>query len=103
MEEPLNASYLSKTLGSSYRSWAAALEKHPELKTLKRKDLLSSYDTLKSLDYSVDDIIAKPMIIYYGATTLANRHSDVQECRFHNVTVQVCDGGQQADRSLEGT
>ncbi|EDX12480.1 GD20194 [Drosophila simulans] len=89
MEEPLNANYLSKTLGSSYRVWATALEKHPELKTLKRKDLLNSYDTLKSLDYSVDDIIAKPMIIYYGATTLANRHSVLQECGFHNVTVQT--------------
>ncbi|EDV48637.1 transcription termination factor 5, mitochondrial [Drosophila erecta] len=89
VEEPLNASYLSKTLGSNYRAWAAALEKHPELKTLKRKDLLNSYDTLKSLDYSVDDIIAKPMIIYYGATTLVNRHSVLQECGFHNVTVQT--------------
>jgi len=67
----------------------AALEKHPELKTLKRKDLLNSYDTLKSLKYSVDDIIAKPMIIYYGATTLANRHSVLQECGFQNVTVQT--------------
>jgi len=76
-------------LGSSYRAWVAALEKHPELKTLKRKDLLNSYDTLKSLEYSVDDIIAKPMIIYYGATTLANRHSVLQECGFQNVTVQT--------------
>lgn len=37
----------------------------------------------------MDDIIAKPMIIYYGATTLANRHSVLQECGFHNVTVQT--------------
>ncbi|XP_070852905.1 transcription termination factor 5, mitochondrial [Drosophila suzukii] len=88
-EEPLNAHYLAKNLGSSYRAWVAALEKHPELKTLKRKDLLNSYDTLKSLEYSVDDIIAKPMIIYYGATTLANRHSVLQECGFQNVTVQT--------------
>lgn len=74
-------------LGSNYRAWAAALEKHPELKTVKRKDLLNSYDTLKSLAYSVDDIISKPMIIYYGATTLANRHSVLEECGFQNVTI----------------
>ncbi|XP_026850232.1 transcription termination factor 5, mitochondrial [Drosophila persimilis] len=89
IEEALNASYLSKTLGSNYRAWSAALEKHPELKTVKRKDLLNSYDALKSLQYSVDDIITKPMIIYYGATTLSNRHSVLLECGFHNVTIQT--------------
>ncbi|XP_017114021.1 transcription termination factor 5, mitochondrial [Drosophila elegans] len=89
LEEPLNASYLSKTLGSNYKAWATALEKHPELKTVKRKDLLNSYDTLKDLKYSVDDILGRPMIIYYGATTLANRHSVLQECGFHNVTIQT--------------
>ncbi|XP_044315093.1 transcription termination factor 5, mitochondrial isoform X2 [Drosophila rhopaloa] len=89
LEEPLNANYLSKTLGSNYKAWVTALEKHPELKTLKRKDLINSYDTLKSLKYSVDDILGKPMIIYYGATTLANRYSVLQECGFHNVTIQT--------------
>ncbi|KAH8383125.1 hypothetical protein KR009_006941 [Drosophila setifemur] len=89
LEESLNASYLAKTLGVTYRTWAAALEKHPELRSLKRKDLLSSYDTLKSLKYSVDDIIAKPMIIYYGASTLSNRHSVLLECGFQNVTIQT--------------
>ncbi|KAH8288557.1 hypothetical protein KR054_005432 [Drosophila jambulina] len=87
VEEPLNANYLAKTLGINYRAWVAALEKHPELKTVKRKDLLNSYETLKSLDYSVDDIITKPMIIYYGATTLANRHSVLEECGFQNITI----------------
>ncbi|KAI8045147.1 transcription termination factor 5, mitochondrial [Drosophila gunungcola] len=89
LEEPLNASYLSKTLGSNYKAWATALEKHPELKTVKRKDLLNSYDTLKDLKYSVEDILGRPMIIYYGASTLANRHSVLQECGFHNVTIQT--------------
>ncbi|KAH8336582.1 hypothetical protein KR074_010675 [Drosophila pseudoananassae] len=88
-EEPLNASYLTKTIGSNYRAWAAALEKHPELKSLKRKDLLNSYDTLKSLKYNAEDIITKPMIIYYGASTLSNRHSVLVECGFQNVTIQT--------------
>ncbi|BFF89269.1 transcription termination factor 5 mitochondrial [Drosophila madeirensis] len=89
MEEALNANYLSKALGNNYKAWSAALEKHPELKTVKRKDLLNSYDILKALQYSVDDIIAKPMIIYYGATTLSNRHSVLLECGFHDVTIQT--------------
>ncbi|EDV92937.1 transcription termination factor 5, mitochondrial [Drosophila grimshawi] len=88
-DDSLNPNYLARTLGSSYRTWAAALEKHPELKTIKRKDLLNSYDTLKSLKYSVDDIVKKPMIIYYGATTLSNRHSVLVECGFENVTIQT--------------
>ncbi|XP_030563815.1 transcription termination factor 5, mitochondrial [Drosophila novamexicana] len=87
VEESLNPNYLARTLGSNYRTWAAALEKHPELKTVKRKDLLNSYETLKSLKYSVDDIVTKPMIIYYGASTLSNRHSVLIECGFQNVTI----------------
>lgn len=59
------------------------------MKTLKRKDLLSSYETLKSLKYTVDDIITKPMIIYYGASTLSNRHSVLLECGFQDVTIQT--------------
>ncbi|XP_034475458.1 transcription termination factor 5, mitochondrial [Drosophila innubila] len=88
-EESLNPSYLARTLGSNYRTWVVALEKHPELKTVKRKDLLSSYDTLKSLKYTVDDIVAKPMIIYYGASTLSNRHSVLIECGFQNISIQT--------------
>ncbi|EDW68427.1 transcription termination factor 5, mitochondrial [Drosophila virilis] len=87
VEESLNPNYLARTLGSNYRTWAAALEKHPELKTVKRKDLLNSYETLKSLKYSVDDIVTKPMIIYYGASTLSNRHSVLIECGFQNVKI----------------
>ncbi|XP_017870604.1 PREDICTED: uncharacterized protein LOC108618875 [Drosophila arizonae] len=86
-QDSLNPSYLARTLGSSYRTWAQALEKHPELKTVKRKDLLNSYHTLKSLNYSVDDIVTKPMIIYYNASTLANRHSVLIECGFQNITI----------------
>ncbi|TDG51937.1 hypothetical protein AWZ03_001607 [Drosophila navojoa] len=86
-EDSLNPSYLARTLGSNYRTWAQALEKHPELKTVKRKDLLNSYHTLKSLNYSVDDIVTKPMIIYYGASTLANRHSVLIECGFQNISI----------------
>ncbi|KAL7744316.1 hypothetical protein ACLKA6_001709 [Drosophila palustris] len=88
-EESLNPNYLARTLGSNYRTWAAALEKHPELKTVKRKDILSSYDTLKSLKYTVEDIVARPMIIYYGASTLSNRHRVLIECGFQNVTIQT--------------
>ncbi|XP_002072330.2 transcription termination factor 5, mitochondrial [Drosophila willistoni] len=88
-DETLNANYLARTLGSNYRIWSAALEKHPELKTLKRKDFMNSYDTLKSLAYSVDDIVARPMIIYYGASTLSNRHSVLLECGFQQVTIQT--------------
>ncbi|XP_034112334.1 transcription termination factor 5, mitochondrial [Drosophila albomicans] len=89
VEESLNPSYLARTLGSTYRTWAAALEKHPELKTVKRKDLLNSYDALKYLKYTVDDIVMKPMIIYYGASTLSNRHNVLNECGFHNITIQT--------------
>lgn len=89
IEESLNPNYLARTLGSNYRTWAVALEKHPELKTVKRKDLLSSYDTLKSLKYTVDDIVARPMIIYYGASTLSNRHSVLIECGFQNITIKT--------------
>ncbi|KAH8294964.1 hypothetical protein KR018_004839 [Drosophila ironensis] len=89
LEEPLNANFLARTLGINYRAWSLALEKHPELKSLKRKDLLNSYDTLKSLKYNAEDIIAKPMIIYYGATTLSNRHSVLMECGFQNITIHT--------------
>lgn len=88
-EDSLNPNYLARTLGSNYRTWAQALEKHPELKTVKRKDLLNSYHTLKALNYSVDDIVTKPMIIYYGASTLSNRHSVLIECGFQNITIQT--------------
>ncbi|KAH8419006.1 hypothetical protein KR222_000485 [Zaprionus bogoriensis] len=88
-EESINPHFLTRMLGSNTRIWAAALEKHPELKSMKRKDLLSSYETLKSLSYSVDDIVSKPMIIYYSASTLFNRHNVLLECGFHSVTIQT--------------
>lgn len=51
--------------------------------------MLSSYETLKSLNYTVDDIITKPMIIYFGASTLLNRHSVLLECGFKNLSIQT--------------
>lgn len=41
------------------------------------------------MNYTVDDIITKPMIIYYGASTLSNRHSVLLECGFQDVTIQT--------------
>ncbi|XP_030374963.1 transcription termination factor 5, mitochondrial isoform X2 [Scaptodrosophila lebanonensis] len=87
VDESLNPGYLTRTLGSNYRVWAAALEKHPELRTVKRKDLQNAFNALKSLNYSVDDIVTKPMIMYYNASTLSNRHSVLLECGLQEISI----------------
>lgn len=65
------------------------MEKHPELKTIRQREIQNSSETLKSLNFTIDDILLKPMILYYNTTTLENRHEVMRECGFHAISITL--------------
>ncbi|XP_061387632.1 transcription termination factor 5, mitochondrial [Musca vetustissima] len=89
MAEEVGASFFAKNIGSNYWKWHAVLSKHPELKTLKSKDILNSAKALNKLEFSVDDILTRPMILYTNEMTLENRYVVLKECGFVEITIPL--------------
>ncbi|XP_058974170.1 transcription termination factor 5, mitochondrial-like [Musca domestica] len=87
--DEVGASFFAKHIGSNYWKWHAALHKHPELKTLKSKDILNSAKALNKLDFTVDDILTRPMILYTNEMTLENRYVVLKECGFVEITIPL--------------
>ncbi|XP_075145384.1 mitochondrial transcription termination factor 5 [Haematobia irritans] len=87
--EDLGASFFAKNIGSTYLKWHSILSKHPELKTLKSKDILNTTRVLDKFSFTVDDILSKPMILYMNEMTLDNRHTVLRECGFENVSISL--------------
>lgn len=75
--------------GANYWKWHAILAKHPELKSLKPKDVVNTMNTLKKLNFSLADILAKPMILYTNELTLENRFIVLRECGFETITMSL--------------
>lgn len=65
------------------------MKKHPELKTLKVKDVLNSKNALSKFNFTVDDIMNKPMILYTNEVTIENRYIVLKECGFENITISL--------------
>ncbi|XP_065361220.1 transcription termination factor 5, mitochondrial [Calliphora vicina] len=85
----LGASFFSKNIGATYWKWHAILDKHPELKSLKSKDVVNTMNTLRKFNFTLDDILTKPMILYTNELTLENRYSVFKECGFKVVTISL--------------
>ncbi|XP_036342585.1 transcription termination factor 5, mitochondrial-like [Rhagoletis pomonella] len=86
-EEPVNAHYLKCQIGSTHRRWNAVLEKHPELKTVKRQDAVNTANALKRLNFDVETILTKPLMLYQNALTVENRYQVLHECGFKPITL----------------
>ncbi|XP_037945648.1 transcription termination factor 5, mitochondrial [Teleopsis dalmanni] len=85
----INPFFLAHNIGSSHRKWQTILEKYPELKSAKRKDVINSANALKAHNYTIADILAKPMILHYNATTIENRYSVLTECGFSSINISI--------------
>ncbi|XP_023296619.2 transcription termination factor 5, mitochondrial [Lucilia cuprina] len=85
----LGASFFAKNIGSTYWKWHAILSKHPELKTLKSKDVVNTINALRKFNFSTEDILTKPMILYTNEMTLENRYSVFKECGFETITISL--------------
>lgn len=81
--------YLSRILGSSSKHWSEALTNNKKLYTVKREHLVSSAETLKSLNYSIKEILDKPMLLYQNALTIQNRYNVYQECGCKTVSLNL--------------
>lgn len=62
---------------------------YPELKNLEPGNIKNTVKTLKSLKYTVDDIINEPQILKMSANTVLNRYTILMECGFHNITIHA--------------
>lgn len=86
-EKPVTPGYLSRVLGSTSKYWSEALSKNKELYTVKREQIISSAETLKSMNYTVQEILDKPMLLYQNTLTIQNRYNVLQECGCQAITL----------------
>ncbi|XP_055903287.1 transcription termination factor 5, mitochondrial [Eupeodes corollae] len=89
VENRVTAGYLQRLLGSSHKYWSDALQKNTQLYTVKREQLISSAETLKSLNFTVNDILDKPMILYQNTLTLQNRYNVLNECGCEAISLKL--------------
>ncbi|XP_073825284.1 mitochondrial transcription termination factor 5 [Musca autumnalis] len=89
VNDEVGASFFAKHIGSNYWKWHSVLNKHPELKNLKSKDILNSAKALNKLEFTVDDILTRPMILYTNELTLENRYVVLNECGFEAITIPL--------------
>ncbi|XP_055850271.1 transcription termination factor 5, mitochondrial [Episyrphus balteatus] len=89
VEHPITPGYLSRVLGSTSKYWSEALTKHKELQTVKREHLVSSAETLKSLNYTIREILDKPMLLYQNTLTIQNRHNVLKECGCETISLNL--------------
>ncbi|XP_067646146.1 transcription termination factor 5, mitochondrial [Eurosta solidaginis] len=89
IEEPINAHILTNQIGSTHHHWSNALEKYPKLSKIKRKDILNSCKALKKLNFDVESILSKPLILYQNALTIQNRYEVLTECGFDPITLML--------------
>lgn len=59
------------------------------MKTLKTKDIFNTLSALRKFNFTVEDILTKPMILYTNELTLENRYSVLKECGFQNITISL--------------
>ncbi|XP_054745707.1 transcription termination factor 5, mitochondrial [Anastrepha obliqua] len=88
-EEPINAYFLKCQIGSHHRRWSGVLEQHPELKTVKRQDAANTVNALKKLNFDIEAIITKPLILCQNALTIENRYEVLHECGFQPITLTM--------------
>uniref|UniRef100_A0A1A9X216 Transcription termination factor 5, mitochondrial n=1 Tax=Glossina brevipalpis TaxID=37001 RepID=A0A1A9X216_9MUSC len=85
----LDAPFFANNIGSNISKWRTILKKYPNLKSMKQKDVLSTVEVLKKLNYNVDDIILKPIILTIGEHSVENRYHILKECGCNNVTISL--------------
>lgn len=74
-------------LGSTQRKWSNILDKYPELKAIKRQDAVNTAKVLKRLNFDVENILQKPVVLHQNALTLENRYEVLHECGFQPITL----------------
>lgn len=87
LEETINAHFLKCQIGSTQRKWSNILDKYPELKAIKRQDAVNTAKVLKRLNFDVENILQKPVVLHQNALTLENRYEVLHECGFQPITL----------------
>ncbi|XP_050317017.1 transcription termination factor 5, mitochondrial [Bactrocera neohumeralis] len=87
VEETINAHFLKREIGSTHRKWSSILIKYPELKTIKRQDAVNTVKVLKMMNFDVETILQKPVVLHQNALTLENRYEVLHECGFQPITL----------------
>ncbi|XP_014088717.2 transcription termination factor 5, mitochondrial [Bactrocera oleae] len=87
VEETINAHFLKREIGSTHLKWSNVLVKYPELKAIKRQDAVNTVKTLKMLNFDVETILQKPVVLHQNALTLENRYEVLYECGFQPITL----------------
>ncbi|XP_013110499.2 transcription termination factor 5, mitochondrial [Stomoxys calcitrans] len=88
-QEDLGPNFFAKNIGSNFMRWQSILKKHPELKTLRSKDIINTNRILGKLSFTLEDILSKPMILYTNEMTIENRYIVLKECGFENITISL--------------
>ncbi|XP_018803698.1 PREDICTED: uncharacterized protein LOC108978059 [Bactrocera latifrons] len=87
VEETINAHFLKREIGSNHRKWSSILIKYPELKAIKRQDAINTVKALKQMNFDVETILQKPVVLHQNALTLENRYEVLHECGFQPITL----------------